>query len=350
MTNAPSGSGFVQISAGYAHGVALHGNGQITSWGFDDWNQVGGTPAGSDFSQVSAGQFHNLALRTDGSIAAWGHDGGSGVGAVSGTPSGTGFIYVAAGSATSFALRPDGSIAAWGSNAFGLSSNAPTGAGFTQIVAGSQHALALRADGTVAAWGNGWDAHYGRPTGLLSDAPKGAGYTELASGGMHAGAIRTSGMGNALCFGDGTASPCPCISFGDPGEGCANSTGNGGARLTGYGTASIANDTFGLGVARLPAFKPGLLLRGSNAANSSQGLPAGDGLLCVTGLSARSQIKFTADGGEVTFENFQSSNFGSWSYGPGVPVYYQYWYRDGDNTCSGSGFNFSNAWTVTWLP
>lgn len=34
----------------------------------------------------------------------------------------------------------------------------------------------------------------------------------------------------------------------------------------------------------------------------------------------------------------------------GVATNYQYWYRDPGNTCSGAGFNFSNAWTTTWLP
>ena len=34
----------------------------------------------------------------------------------------------------------------------------------------------------------------------------------------------------------------------------------------------------------------------------------------------------------------------------GAPTYYQWWYRDPTNPCSGQGFNFTNGWCVTWLP
>ena len=52
--------------------------------------------------------------------------------------------------------------------------------------------------------------------------------------------------------------------------------------------------------------------------------------------------------GSTVFTNFAGQSFGEASYGPGANANYQFWYRDSGNTCSGSGFNFTNAWTVDW--
>ncbi|MFT7486705.1 MAG: hypothetical protein ACI9F9_002561, partial [Candidatus Paceibacteria bacterium] len=54
--------------------------------------------------------------------------------------------------------------------------------------------------------------------------------------------------------------------------------------------------------------------------------------------------------GTTTFTDFQGSPFGNSGYGLGFPTNYQFWYRDPGNTCTGSGFNFTNAWTTSWLP
>ena len=115
------------------------------------------------------------------------------------------------------------------------------------------------------------------------------------------------------------------------------------------GNAVLLSDTFQLGVAGVPGNKPGLILRGAIQINSGLGNPVGEGLLCVGGMTARSQVQVTS-AGTTTFTDFQGQPFGQSSYGIGVPTNYQFWYRDTANTCSGSGFNFSNAWTVTWLP
>ena len=150
-------------------------------------------------------------------------------------------------------------------------------------------------------------------------------------------------MGSAYCFGDGTGALCPCAAFGGAGEGCAN-TGGGGATLTGSGNACVQSDTLVFDVAGVPGAKPGLLLRGdSQIAN-----PAGDGILCTAGGSQRSQVQVTAAGG-TTFSDFGGQPFGAIA-NVGAPTNFQFWYRDPANTCSGGGFNFSNAWTVTYQP
>ncbi len=157
--------------------------------------------------------------------------------------------------------------------------------------------------------------------------------------------------GSAFCFGDGTGTPCPCAPAGNgnAGEGCANSSGAGGAILTASGNAYTLNDTFQLDVVGVPGNKPGLILRGVNQVSGGLGNPVGDGLLCVAGQSARSQVQVTS-AGSTSFTDFQGNGFGASNYGIGVPTNYQFWYRDSGNTCSGAGFNFSNAWSVAWQP
>ena len=164
-----------------------------------------------------------------------------------------------------------------------------------------------------------------------------------------AGSGQCPSNGGAFCAGDGTGSPCPCGGNGAFGEGCANSSGVSGAQLNASGCASFSNDTFQLDVSGVPGNKPGLIMRGANQLNGGLGNPVGDGLLCVGGQTARSQVQVTA-AGDTAFTDFQGQPFGASSYGIGVLTNYQFWYRDPANTCSGSGFNFSNAWSTTWLP
>ena len=156
--------------------------------------------------------------------------------------------------------------------------------------------------------------------------------------------------GKAYCFGDGSGTPCPCNANGGSGEGCLNTTGISGALLEGMGFASIGNDTFKLSVSRAPGTKPGLILRGNSQLAGGLGTPVGDGLLCTSGQTARSHAQITSSTGTTTFTDFDGMTFADASYGPGGTTNYQFWYRDPSNTCSGSAFNFSNAWTVTWLP
>ncbi len=148
------------------------------------------------------------------------------------------------------------------------------------------------------------------------------------------------------CFGDGSGAICPCGNLGNTGEGCANSSGAGGATLTGAGIAFLSNDTFSLTASGVPGAKPGLVLRG---ANQLTGILAGDGLLCTGGSTARSQVQVTS-GGSTVFTAFQGASFGASSYGAGVPTNYQFWYRDPVAGPCGGGFNFSNGVSVVWAP
>lgn len=156
--------------------------------------------------------------------------------------------------------------------------------------------------------------------------------------------VKTAGRsGNAYCFGDGSGANCPCAGFGAAGTGCLNTSGVG-AVLSGSGLTSFSGDTFQLHIAGVPGAKPGLLVRGNNQVAT----PAGDGILCTVGGSMRSQVQVTV-AGSTTFTHFNGSGFGSVA-NAGAPTNFQFWYRDPSITCSGLGFNFSNAWTTIWMP
>ena len=133
------------------------------------------------------------------------------------------------------------------------------------------------------------------------------------------------------------------------GEGCLNTGGVSGTTLTATGNAYLSDDTFQFEITGLPGVRPGLMVIGTNQVNGGLGAPFGDGLRCVSGSLARSQIQFTF-GGTTTFSDWNGFSFGDASFGAGVTANYQFWYRDALNACSGVGFNFSNAWSVTWLP
>ena len=158
------------------------------------------------------------------------------------------------------------------------------------------------------------------------------------------GASLCPSSGLAYCFGDGSGATCPCNASGNAGEGCANTTGTGGALLVGTGDPCFAIDSLQFEVTGVPGAKPCLLLRGDvQTAN-----PMADGVRCVTGTLAHSQVRTTI-GGATVFTDFLGQPFGAQS-ALGVPDSYQLIYRDPSNPCSGQGFNYSNGWTVTYLP
>jgi plastocyanin len=164
-----------------------------------------------------------------------------------------------------------------------------------------------------------------------------------------ASAGKATTPGAAYCFGDGTGGACPCGANGGAGEGCANTSGSGGASLTASGVPSFSNDSLSFSVAGVPGSKPGLLLKGDNQVNGGLGNPVGDGLICTAGGSKRSHVQVTNASGATTFSDWSGAGIGTIS-NAGVPTNYQFWYRDNSNPCSGSGFNFSNAWSLTYMP
>lgn len=114
----------------------------MVAWGSNGHGQTTIPSPNSGFVAVSGGLGHTLALSSDGSIVAWG-DNSSGQCDVP-LPN-TGFVAVAAGHSHSLALRSDGSVVGWGSNAFGQC-DAPDTAAFSMIGTGWYHSLGLMGD------------------------------------------------------------------------------------------------------------------------------------------------------------------------------------------------------------
>ena len=141
--------------------------------------------------------------------------------------------------------------------------------------------------------------------------------------------------GNAYCFGDGSGAACPCGAAGNPGEGCMNTSGTG-AKLVGTGAADLGEETFTLMVGGAPPNKPGIFFQGTTQIAN----PLGDGIWC-SNASMRYGVNMTDGQG-----NAVQAGLGE-NASVAEVLNYQYWFRDPGNSCGG-GFNFSNAWTVTW--
>lgn len=181
----------VAVSGGWAHSVALLGDGTVRAWGTNANNEVGdgsGTtrtspvpvPGVSDVVEVAAGE-HTLALRRDGRVYAWGlnANGQLGLGdtvahsAPELVPGIDDAVAVSAGRWHSMVLLADGTVRVFGSNNSGrlgdgtAVANRPSPVevpGLANVVeisgqlAGSS---ARQADGTVWVWGNGGQGQLG---------------------------------------------------------------------------------------------------------------------------------------------------------------------------------------------
>jgi hypothetical protein len=164
--------------------------------------------------------------------------------------------------------------------------------------------------------------------------------------------------GTSFCEGDGSLpTPCPCANFGQPGHGCDNSIGTGGAVLTSLGGASLAVDTLSLTSTGERATALSVFLQGTT--RLANGVPYGDGVRCVGGILKRIGVK-SAVGGSVTYPgpgdltiSAKSAALGNVIH-PGETRYYQVYYRDPTATfCpppAGSTFNTSDGQIIPWSP
>ena len=161
----PADFTYVQVSAGYAHSLAVGSDGYAYAWGYNGYGQLGNnsiseslvpvrvrdpanptdTNKGLQAVQVSAGYFHSLAVGSNGYIYTWGYNSNGQLGNKTADPSvpvltrdpanptdtnkGLQAVQVSGGQFHSLAIGTDGSAEAWGSNEFGQLGNdsIPTG-------------------------------------------------------------------------------------------------------------------------------------------------------------------------------------------------------------------------------
>jgi alpha-tubulin suppressor-like RCC1 family protein len=216
----------VRISAGGDHSMALDDQGDVWTWGSNQYGQLGdGTKTDSwlphrlstvsDAKDIAAGAMHSVVLRNDGTVLVWGGNalhqlGINGADSTIPTPvsnlSGATAIY--AGFSHSLALLSDGSVKGWGSNGFGELGNGTTiessGAvgvlNLTEaavLAVGDGFSLALRRDGTVWAWGRNDSGMLGNGTAINSATPvqvnRLSGVRAIGAGWSHALAAKSDG-------------------------------------------------------------------------------------------------------------------------------------------------------------
>ncbi len=153
-----------------------------------------------------------------------------------------------------------------------------------------------------------------------------------------------------FCFGDGTATACPCGNLGAAGNGCANSVNANGANLAGSGLASVTSDSFVLNGTGMPN-SSALYFQGLNQQSGGMGVVFGDGLRCAGGTIIRLGTKNNAAGAS----QYPAAGDPSVSVRGLVPAAgglrtYQVWYRNAAAFCNPETFNLSNGLQVTWIP
>jgi alpha-tubulin suppressor-like RCC1 family protein len=222
---------WVTISGRIVHCVAVKSDGSLWTWGNNFHGQIGD---GTDNNQsspvlintlnegwvnVSMGDWHTLALRADGTLWAWGNNeygqlgiGVSGSGEYSACPIQVGidndWISISSGGSHSIAIKSNGTLWAWGLNTVGqlgdgswAAKSSPTQIGtdntWACISAGADHSLAIKTNGTLWAWGwnNGYQLGDGTTTSRNTPIQIGSSslWVSVSAGFSHSLGLRSNG-------------------------------------------------------------------------------------------------------------------------------------------------------------
>lgn len=155
----------------------------------------------------------------------------------------------------------------------------------------------------------------------------------------------------ALCFGDGTGTPCPCGNSGAAGRGCANSIVGAGALLSWSGEPSVSSDTFTLLGSGMPD-STAIYLQGTAQDGGGLGTQLFDGVRCVTG----SIVRLATKSNSASASQFPAGGDPTVSVRGSVPAAggtfnYQVYYRNASATfCPPATANWSNGLSVSWRP
>ncbi len=195
----PAGvTSWLSVAAGHVHTLAIGNDGDIYSWGDNEYGQLGNgslvssdtlvkvvLPTGVAARQASCGYWHSLALCSDGNVYAWGENNNGQLGNGTTTnsdipvkvdlPAGFTPVSVCAGWYYSFALGADGTLYAWGGNVQGqlglgnttnysIPVEVPFPAGVTKwtgVYGGIYFAAAMGNDGNLYTSGTVGQTNYG---------------------------------------------------------------------------------------------------------------------------------------------------------------------------------------------
>jgi hypothetical protein len=158
----------------------------------------------------------------------------------------------------------------------------------------------------------------------------------------------TSGFG--YCFGDGSATTCPCgnASLSAARAGCTNSGGRGGA-LRATGSTSLVSDSLvlrGSGMTNSAV----LYFQGTMAINGGSGVVFGDGLRCVGGTVVRLRVEHNVAGASISPRPGDPAlRVSGHVTAPGERSY-QAWYRDAQSFCTPFTYNLTNGLRIVWHP
>ncbi|MBL9032027.1 MAG: hypothetical protein JNM80_10020 [Phycisphaerae bacterium] len=172
---------FEIIEVGHQWAMALQDDGQIKTWGVNDWGQRTLPAGANDYIAIAAGEYHGLALRrSDLKLAYWGDPRfGLPEGAAAAAASPRAF---SAGGYHDALIRSNGTISVWGSwssspivaissytdptlnpNLDPSGSGNPNAEEYIAISSGHFHLLAIRNDGKLRAWGSNLQGQGGTP-------------------------------------------------------------------------------------------------------------------------------------------------------------------------------------------
>jgi hypothetical protein len=159
------------------------------------------------------------------------------------------------------------------------------------------------------------------------------------------------GCAMPFCFGDGSATACPCGNSGASGNGCANSADPNGGNLTWSGNPQVSADSFVLSASGLPHGGTGLFFQGAFPAGGFYGSVFGDGIRCITTAIHRIGPKSNPNG----TSQYPESGDAAISLKGAIPaggalVFYQLWYRNAGSFCTPAPFNLTNGLEVIWAP
>lgn len=209
------------IAAGAYHGVALHSDGRVSTWGNDEFGQQGvgtraqhrfapvlvtngdGTAPLEDVEEIRAGWGHTVARLSNGTLRTWGSNGSGQLGDGTFTDRSraieviredglgplVGVVAISAGFRFTLAATFDGRLLAWGANdraQLGGGTDVGTGSlpqlvlespdgeawrDFETFVAGGDHTLVRGKDGAIYTFGSNENAEQGKGTvGLEGDS------------------------------------------------------------------------------------------------------------------------------------------------------------------------------------